>query len=646
MATNLYTTIQGLDVTQDELLKAELVAEKILEARFPDLDLRQGTGLRDLVIRPSATLLALVEKAVAYYFAQNTLPGVTDESPTEIVDKILSNWFVERKSGKKSVISARLFFAQQKNVTVGSEVFFSTDNKKRFYPVSTYSFSPSELSYESFSAEYFVDIDLVADREGAEYDLTSGSLLYFSNFDPYFLRGEINYLKEKATVTETNTQFISRTRTAVSTRNLINVPSIEARLKEDFDYITHVTSVGMGDPDMYRDQVEVMTPQLLDPVMIHIGGKTDVYAKVPLETQIYQFTADDEGVCTIEGPYISISRSTFTGGEEDDTIPVNLYYSVSAISYSGQTATATCEGHTFQVGDQVTVAGAFPSVYNGTFAVTQVSANSFTYVLPSTPSAVASGTIAASKPMPYEVSHPNRIIKSASLSKSGDTVTVGVIGHGIMPGRYVRIFNASEGFNGWFKVESATRGSFTVKNPLDLPPTSSGSPLIEYTNYLEDFGFSSRQTLEVDFGPGFAGKTASFSVTGFQGLSGIQNYLSDGSRRVLGGDMLARGYNLYHLSVHIVGYNGAPPSAAQCGKIVEEYLGSLEPGAPFIMADLISRLNSAGVKTIRTPVQVAYKFYHRDNIDPIEGTIADFLEPLDGTAVFMLDSLTTSNEYI
>ena len=105
MATNLYSIVQGIEVSADELMQAELLAERILEAKYPDLDLRQGTGLRDLVIRPSATLLAMMNRALTYYFSQNTLTGVTDSSPTEIVDNILSNWFLERKAGKKSVIN-------------------------------------------------------------------------------------------------------------------------------------------------------------------------------------------------------------------------------------------------------------------------------------------------------------------------------------------------------------------------------------------------------------------------------------------------------------------------------------------------------------------------------------------------------------
>lgn len=648
MATDLYTVLPGLEVSQDEILQAELAAEKILESRYPDLDLRQGTGLRDLVIRPSATLLALVNKAVIYYFSQNTLPGVTDSSPTEIVDKILSNWFVERKAGKKSVISSRLFFATRKNVTVGTEVFFSPDNIKKFYPVTTYSFSPAELQYESFSGEYYVDIDLAADKEGKDYDLTSGSLLYFSNFDAYFLRGEINYLREMASVTETNTNFIARTKTAVSTRNLINVPSVDARLREDFDYITSVTTIGYGDDEMYRDQVTVMAPPAVNPVLIHIGGKTDVYTRVPLQTQVLQYPTDANGVAEIVGPYLEIARSTISGGSEDDTVAVYREVPVTSIAFSGNIATVTAPDHGFISGQSIIVSGASLPVYNGSFSVSLVpDSNSFTYVLASTPASVPTGTITAKTLTPFEVTYPNRKILNATLTKSGSTVTVTSLDHGVIAGRYIEITGAVQtGYNGWFLVNSVTKDTLTVTNTSTLTSPATGSIFIHITNYMSDTGLSPLQVIHADFGDSNANKTVSFTTLGFQGLDGIQTYMNQDVRKVLAGDILARGYNLYYLSLNIVGYNSAPPSAVECAGVATAYLDSLTPGTPFIMADLISLLNKAGVVTIKTPIDVTYRYFHRDNIPPVSGVITDFLDPSDRTAIFMLESLTTANEYL
>lgn len=648
MATDLYSVLPGLEVTQDEILQAELAAQKILEAQYPDLDLRQGTGLRDLVIRPSATLLALVNKAVMYYFSQNTLPGITDSTSTDIVDKILSNWFVERIAGSKSVVSARLYFAKQKNVSVSTEIFFSPDNTKKFYPITTYSFSPSSMTYDSFSSEYYVDVDLAADKEGANYDLTSGSLLYFSNFDPYFLRGEINYLKSMSSVTETNTTFISRAKTAVSTRNLINIPSVDAKLKADFNYVDAITTVGAGDPSMYRDQVTVMAPPSNLPILIHIGGKTDIYTRVPLERQILQYPTDSTGKAYITGPYFEISRSTVTGGSADDTVSVYRTASVSGITFSGTTATATSAAHGFNPGDTIIVSGATPTVYNGSFTVATASTNTFTYVLPSIPVGSATGTLTAKILTPFSTSFQGKIVLSAALSRSGTTVTITSPNHGVIVGRYVQITGCAQtNYNGWFLATAVTQNTVTVINQdTTLPANATGTPLMTITAPMSDIGFSSEQTIVADFGGANANKTVSFNTYGFKGLTSVQSYLNLGDNKVLAGDYLARGYNTYLLSFNIVGYNGPPPSSGQCTTVVNAYLASLDPGSPFIMADLIAQLNAGGITTIQTPISVTYRYFHRDNIPYASGVITDYLDPNDQTAIFSLESLTTNNGYI
>lgn len=255
--SNLFSTIPGLQPSQDEISEAELFVKQTLEGRFPDLDLREGTGLRDLLIRPTAVAYALLKKANDYYFVQNTIAGVTAETPQETVDDILSNWFLTRNTGTYAVISARLYFARQKNVSITTDLSFSPDNTLEFYPITPDVYQASNMTYDSYSNEWYLDVDLQAAETSTSYNISRGSLLYFSNFDPYFLRAEINYLAQEATAGETNLEFIARTRDSISTRNLINEPSIASNLQATFNYLKRVVTVGYGDPDMVRDFIQV-----------------------------------------------------------------------------------------------------------------------------------------------------------------------------------------------------------------------------------------------------------------------------------------------------------------------------------------------------------------------------------------------------
>jgi len=315
---DLYSVISGIQPDQQDILEAELMARQILEANFPDLDLREGTGLRDLTLRPASFLLALCKKGLDSYFDQNTIAGVDDTTSTETLDDLMSNLFLSRKTGTYAVINARIYFARSKNVSLTQDTSFSTDGAILFYPIANAAYPASSLQYDSYQNEWYLDVDLRAADTGTSYNLSEGSLLYFSNFDPYFLHAEINYLRESSSEAETNTEFVARASTAISTRNLINKPSIDSNLRSSFNTIPDILSIGAGDREMYRDFVKI--------------------------------TAE---------PFAS--RPTLS------------------VVWSSGIVTVTAPAHGLHENDMVMITGAIPSQYNGTFAIHRLNADVFTY---------------------------------------------------------------------------------------------------------------------------------------------------------------------------------------------------------------------------------------------------------------------------
>lgn len=320
---DLYSILPGITPTSDQVQQAELLAVQTLQAKYPDLDLRTGTAVRDLVVQPTAYMMALLEQALNYYFENNTIAGITNDTPSSILDEILSNWFLTRNLGTYAVISVRLYFARQKNVVLSSSTYFSPDNNLLYYPAASTTIPAASMSYDNNLNEYYVDVQLQAAAQGTAYNLSSGNLLYFSNFDPYFLSASINYLVTASIAGETNAQFISRASTAISTRNLINNPSIISNLEAEFNYLTKVVPIGYGDPEMVRDQIQAVfnpeTPRLL-----------------------------------------------------------------TNLSSVGTLATATLPDHGWFTGQIITVAGASPSQYNGQYTITVLDTSTFTYQMNTT----------------------------------------------------------------------------------------------------------------------------------------------------------------------------------------------------------------------------------------------------------------------
>ena len=67
--------------------------------------------------------------------------------------------------------------------------------------------------------------------------------------------------------------------------------------------------------------------------------------------------------------------------------------SVTSLTRSGSTATATVAAHGFSNGDYILIVGANEAAYNGTFIISNVTTNTFDYTVTGTPATPATGTI-------------------------------------------------------------------------------------------------------------------------------------------------------------------------------------------------------------------------------------------------------------
>ena len=94
---------------------------------------------------------------------------------------------------------------------------------------------------------------------------------------------------------------------------------------------------------------------------------------------------------TTAGYYFTANGSTFTQVTDDDypgVIPV------TSITRSSSTATLnSTTAHGLATGDQVTISGATQTEYNGTYTITVVDSDTFTYTVTGTPATPATGTI-------------------------------------------------------------------------------------------------------------------------------------------------------------------------------------------------------------------------------------------------------------
>lgn len=152
-------------------------------------------------------------------------------------------------------------------------------------------------------------------------------------------------------------------------------------------------------------------------------------------TRRYEVTVNDLQ------PYIRITLTDMAGALIDLT-GATIYCTMvdnavvskpATITRSGTTATVTATAHGYASGSYVRIAGADQAAYNGAFAISNVTANTFDYTVSGSPTTPATGTITASAIKIYRQT-AGIVIADQTTAKgqfdyrwvSGDTNTAGV----------------------------------------------------------------------------------------------------------------------------------------------------------------------------------------------------------------------------
>lgn len=122
------------------------------------------------------------------------------------------------------------------------------------------------------------------------------------------------------------------------------------------------------------------------------------------------------------------------------------------LSWLAGTATVTSAGHGFTNGDSITIAGSDAVGYNGTFTISNVTADTFDYALVGDPGAVTT----------YGTSTKTIVATSSTAAWTSNIATVTATAHGLAPADQVVVTGVtSANYNGTKTVISADANTFT-----------------------------------------------------------------------------------------------------------------------------------------------------------------------------------------
>lgn len=153
---------------------------------------------------------------------------------------------------------------------------------------------------------------------------------------------------------------------------------------------------------------------------------------------------------------------------------------VTSITRIGSTATVTRTAHGFTSGTSVLISGATETAYNGTFVISNVTANTFDYTPSGDSATPATGSIIATQKniqcsnMAYYYRALGTLYTLTSITRSGTTATATKAGHGFTNGQSVTISGAAPtDYNGTFVISNVTANTFdfTVTGAPATPAT-------------------------------------------------------------------------------------------------------------------------------------------------------------------------------
>jgi hypothetical protein len=275
------------------IVAAESLLVQVMKDNYPTEDWSPNSALRDLVVKTLAYGLAYLDTTKDYVLNRSTVAGLTSLTDADAIaaaDALLSNFFITRNTGNASSGVVTVYLSSRVDVLVKSTTrFYKTPSTPYHITTLVNTVIPSTQLHavvdgDGNETEYWFNIPVTSDATEVTTAVTAGAWQSWTPFSAYVTR--IENLSDFTTGTgaESNSDFVSRARNALTVRNMVSDRSIDTVLRDNFSNITRTLSLGAGEVEQQRDKVTI-TDWGLD---LHVLGFADTYLWLPLvEDQVY-----------------------------------------------------------------------------------------------------------------------------------------------------------------------------------------------------------------------------------------------------------------------------------------------------------------------------------------------------------------------
>jgi hypothetical protein len=260
---------------------------------YPDVESGPGSVIHELLIKLAASLQNQQYNEILKLDQGNSIKTVLESeenSYSTIIDKIASNYNTYRSTGIKVTGKIKITVSAEGdyNLLTSSAAFIQPALGLTYFLVkdTRVSISPflelEEIQLFEENGMYYFILDVIAEKEGEEYQLSSGTLFSLS-IDGYirnFVKAEAygNFSSGKSP--ETDKQLISNIKQNISNSRFESPAGLLKKFKETFPTFQTLSVCGANDAEMMRCRQNALG--------ISTFGKADVYVRSSLGMEMKQ----------------------------------------------------------------------------------------------------------------------------------------------------------------------------------------------------------------------------------------------------------------------------------------------------------------------------------------------------------------------
>ena len=236
-----------LEMSIQDFIAARLAQE------LPDLNIDEGTGVMDFLVKPDQLLMDPVIREVQLIKQGQSLANPELLADSE-ADALVANFFITRNLGGLATGRVRLYFNAPVaiNITIGNVCY--TADGHRYLPTTLQSISAESMLFNSSGNLYYFDINVTAEAGGDDYNVTAGSIVGVTNLSVAVRATNISAFTN-GLLSEDTASLVARAQQSITERSLVVPRGTIARLQDQFADMTQIQVIGTGDPEMQRDLV-------------------------------------------------------------------------------------------------------------------------------------------------------------------------------------------------------------------------------------------------------------------------------------------------------------------------------------------------------------------------------------------------------